>query len=88
MGFIGGGLVAKSRSTLVTPWTVAHQVPLPMGFSRQEYWSGLPFSILINPLNLLLATLPRGRGVLASSSSLEYSYLLPRACILSGFSHI
>ena len=28
---------------LVTPWTVAHQVPLSMGFSRQEYWSGLPF---------------------------------------------
>ena len=27
----------------VTPWTVAHQVPLSMGFSRQEYWSGLPF---------------------------------------------
>ena len=26
----------------VTLWTVAHQVPLPMGFSRQEYWSGLP----------------------------------------------
>ena len=25
-----------------TLWTVAHQVPLPMGFSRQEYWSGLP----------------------------------------------
>ena len=29
--------------SLVTPWTVAHQVPLSMGFSRQEYWSGLPF---------------------------------------------
>ena len=27
----------------VTPWTVAYQVPLSMGFSRQEYWSGLPF---------------------------------------------
>ena len=27
----------------VTPWTVAHQVPLFMGFSRQEYWSVLPF---------------------------------------------
>ena len=27
----------------VTPWTVAHQAPLFMGFSRQEYWSGLPF---------------------------------------------
>ena len=28
----------------VTPWTVACQVPLFMEFSRQEYWSGLPFS--------------------------------------------
>ena len=27
----------------VTPWTVAHWTPLSMGFSRQEYWSGLPF---------------------------------------------
>ena len=26
-----------------TPWTVVHQAPLSMGFSRQEYWSGLPF---------------------------------------------
>ena len=26
-----------------TPWTAAHQAPLSMGFSRQEYWSGLPF---------------------------------------------
>ena len=25
------------------PWTVARQAPLTMGFSRQEYWSGLPF---------------------------------------------
>ena len=25
-----------------TPWTVAYQAPLSMGFSRQEYWSGLP----------------------------------------------
>ena len=39
----GGSLVAKSCPTLVTPWTVAHQAPLSMGFSRQEYWSGLPF---------------------------------------------
>ena len=28
---------------LVNLWTKAHQVPLSMGFSRQEYWSGLPF---------------------------------------------
>ena len=26
----------------VTSWTAAHQAPLPMGFSRQEYWSGVP----------------------------------------------
>ena len=36
-------LVAKSCPTLVTPWTVAGQVHLSMGFSRQEYWRGLPF---------------------------------------------
>ena len=28
---------------LATPWTEAYQAPLPMGFSRKEYWSGLPF---------------------------------------------
>ena len=33
-----------SRAQLfATLWTVAHQVPLSMGFPRQEYWSGLPF---------------------------------------------
>ena len=36
-------LVAKSCLTLATSWTVTHQAPLFMGFSRQEYWSGLPF---------------------------------------------
>ena len=30
-------------NSLVTPWTVAHKAFLSMGFSRQEYWSGLPF---------------------------------------------
>ena len=39
----GGGLVTKSCLTLATPWTIAHQSPLSMGFSRQEYRSGLPF---------------------------------------------
>ena len=41
----GGGLVAKLCLTLVTPWTVACKAPLFMGFSRQEYWSGLRFSL-------------------------------------------
>ena len=39
----GGGLVTKLRPPLVTSWTVACQAPLSLGFSRQEYWSGLPF---------------------------------------------
>ena len=33
------GVVSDSA----TPWTVAHQAPLSMGFSRHEYWSGFPF---------------------------------------------
>ena len=33
----GGGLVAKSCRALVTPWTVALQAPLSMGFPRQDY---------------------------------------------------
>ena len=45
----GGGLVSKSCPTLATPWTVACQAPLSMGFFRQEYWSGLP---LPSPGNL------------------------------------
>ena len=32
----------QSCPALVTPWTVFRQAPLSMGFSRQEYWSGLP----------------------------------------------
>jgi len=35
--------VSLSRVRLLaTPWTAAYQAPLPMGFSRQEYWGGLP----------------------------------------------
>ena len=45
-----------------TPWTAAHQAPLSMEFSRQEYWSGLPFLLAgdlpdpgIQPISLALA---------------------------------
>ena len=51
----------------VTPWTVARQAPLSMGFSRQEYWSGLPFPPPgdlpdpgIEPASLKLPALARG----------------------------
>ena len=33
----------RSCLLFVTPWTVVHQAPLSLEFSRQEYWSGLPF---------------------------------------------
>ena len=36
-------LVAKLYCALVTPWTVARQTPLSMGFPRQEYCNGLTF---------------------------------------------
>ena len=39
----GSGFVANLDQLFATPWTVAHQAPLPMEFSRQEYPSGLPF---------------------------------------------
>ena len=35
--------IASEVSDSETPWTIACQVPLSMGFSQQEYWSGLPF---------------------------------------------
>ena len=35
---------AQSCLTLATPWIIAHQVPLSMGFPRQEYWSGFAIS--------------------------------------------
>ena len=41
--------VAQSCLTLSDPWTAAYQAPPSMGFSRQEYWSGLP---LPSPLTL------------------------------------
>ena len=38
-----GRFVTMSCETLANPWAVARQTLLSMGFSRQEYWSGLPF---------------------------------------------
>ena len=68
----------------VTPWTVARQAPLSLGFSRQEYWSGFPLptsGVLPNPririkpmslgfLNLLMGSLP-----LASPGKPEWRFI-------------
>ena len=51
----------------VTPWTVAHQAPLSMGFSREEYWNGLSF--------LFPGDLP-DPGIELGSPALQADYLL------------
>ena len=43
---------------LATPWTVAHQAPPPMGFSRQEYWSGVPLPSPIYYLEKIIQIKP------------------------------
>ena len=46
-----GKVKVKSLSRVrlsATPWTVAYHAPPSMEFSRQEYWSGLPFQVTLN----------------------------------------
>ena len=52
------------------PWIVACQAPLPIGFSRQEYWSGLPFSPLGDLPDLGMQISPTGRQILYHLSHL------------------
>ena len=70
----GGGLVSKSCLTLETPWTAACQTPLSMGFSRQEYWSELPFP---SPGNLPYPGIkPRSPALQADSLPTELQWKL------------
>ena len=63
----------------VTPWTVAHQTPLSVELSRQEYWSGLPFPSPgdlprpeIEPVSL--ASLALGSGFFTAPPGKLYIY--------------
>ena len=65
-----------SHALFATQWTVAHQIPLPKGFSRQEYWSALPFpppgdlpDPRIKPTSLVSPAL--AGGVLTTSATWE-----------------
>ena len=84
-------MLAQSCPTVCDPWTVACQAPLSIGFSRQEYWSGLLFptpGVLFNPgvklesfLSSALAggfftTLPPGKPHFCSLESINYGDLL------------
>ena len=54
---------------LATPWTVAHQAPPSMGFSRQEYWSGVPLPSLV--------VCSRRMTILNSFHSWKFPFLIP-----------
>ena len=70
---------------LVTPWSVARWVPLSMGFSRQEYWSGLPFSLpgdLSQPRKMFLDLLHWQAGSLLRHQASPTCELLGSNCYL------
>ena len=58
--------VAQSCPTPSDPWTAAHQAPPSMGFSRQEYWSGLP-----KPHEIINKT--KGNNQVPQNSSVQFS---------------
>ena len=67
----------------VTPWTVAPQVPLSMEFSRQEYWSGLPFLSPgnlpdpgIQPRSLMSLALPGSFFTTSATQEAKFAYSL------------
>ena len=76
---------------LVAQWTIAHQAPLSLGLSRQEYWSGLPFpppgdlpnpgfkpASPVSPALQVVCLLTRNKN---SRTSLEVQWLRPQASI-------
>ena len=74
--------------SFATPWTVACQAPLSMGFPRGEYWSGLPFPSpedLSNPgIELASLALPGGFLTTESPAKLviapQFTFCLPKSC--------
>ena len=66
-----------SSSFAVTPRTVALQAPLSTGFSRQEYWSGLPFP-----------SATQNSQVEVPTPCISDGFLEMHACVLSCFSHV
>ena len=71
---------------LVTPWTVAYQSHLSMGFSRQEYWSGLSFPSpgdLPNP-----GMEPRSPALRANALPAEVEVFLESPCFFYDPTHI
>ena len=55
----------------VTPWTAAFQAPPSMGFSRQEYWSGVPLPSPIEPFNFTFFSIT-GWGIVLDYCDIEW----------------
>ena len=67
----------------LTPWTVAYQAPPSMGFSRQEYWSGVP---LPSPLIKLTKTKHRERILKAAREKQQVTYKGNPICLVADLS--
>ena len=74
-----------SRVQLVaTPWTAAHQACPPMGFSRQEYWSGVPLPsprALVNNESILVYQLRQIYSGKTDYKEILYLYILPDSSV-------
>ena len=71
-------LVVQLCPTLCDSWTVAHQVPLSMEFSKQEHWSGLPFPSpgdLPDPRIELRSPALQGDSLLSEPPGKSYIYI-------------
>ena len=66
----------------VTLWTIAHQAPLSLGFSRQRYWSGLPFPTpdIYTSVYLLISLLYKLRGLRSNDPSSNNNNQHPILC--------
>ena len=71
----GGGVTSVLCPPLATPWTAGLQAPLSMGFSRQEYWGGLPFPSPGNLPNPGIASMSLVPPALAGGFFLPLSHL-------------
>jgi hypothetical protein len=54
---------------LATPWSAAYQIPLSMGFSRQEYWSGVPL-----PYSGILLSLRKEKLLIHATTYIKFEY--------------
>ena len=66
--------VTQSCLTVETPWTAAYQAPPSMGFSRQEYWSGVPSPSLIKCFRTLIFMDTHFHGQLSSVFLFQVTY--------------